>query len=401
MYDVMQGIRVVEVAEWTFVPAAGAVLADWGADVVKVEHPVRADPQRGLISALSAVGGVNPMFEVGNRGKRSVGIDLNQPGGRDVLHKLIEECDVFLTSFMQDARKKHGLEPEDIFAINPKAIYARGTGHGLRGPDAHVGGYDWASTWCRGGIGHRMTPPGGEPPMMPGSVGDLTGGVTLAGAIAAALFRRERTGKGAIVDNSLYSVGTWLTCQGIVGAGLGAPHQYSSRANALNPVVNTYKTSDDRWICLCMLQADRWWPDLCRRLGREDLIDDPRFNEQTIRNQNQDECIAELEKIFETRTYKEWIEALTGAEGVWAPVQSLAEIAEDPQARVNGFVTQVGEEGQPGSYFGVASPGQFDEETIGELRPSPEPGQHTEEVLLDMGLEWERISELKASGAIN
>jgi crotonobetainyl-CoA:carnitine CoA-transferase CaiB-like acyl-CoA transferase len=400
MYDVMEGIRVLEVAEWTFIPAAGVVLADWGADVVKVEHPVRADPQRGLINALSAVGGVNAMFEVANRGKRSIGLDLGKPAGREILDELIEGCDVFLTSFMADARKKHRIEPDDIFAVNPKCIYARGTGHGLRGPDAHVGGYDWASTWCRGGIAHRMTPPGGEPPMMPGSVGDLTGGVTTAGAIAAALFRRERTGRGGVVDNSLYSVGTWLTCQGIVGAGLGAQGTYASRANAMSPVVNTYRTSDGRWICLCMLQADRWWPDLCRRLGREDLIDDPRFNEQTVRNENQAECIAELEKTFDTRTYSEWIDALRGADGVWAPVQSLDEIVKDQQALENGFVTRIGTDDEPG-YLGVASPGQFDEQPIGSLRIAPEPGQHTEEILLELGFEWSRIGELKGAGAIN
>ena len=399
MYDVLDGIRVVEVAEWTFVPAAGAVLADWGADVVKIEHPERGDPQRGLINALASAGSVNPMFEVGNRGKRSVGIDLTTDAGRATLYRLVEGADVFLTSVMSDARRKLGIEPDDIMRRNPRIIYGRGTGQGLRGPDADKGGYDWPSAWCRAGIAHRMTPPGGEPPFMPGSIGDLTGGVTLAGAVAAALVRRERTGRGAIVDNSLYSVGAWIMCQSIVAAPFGVTQPYVTTKNPMNPIVNLYRTKDDRWVCLCLLQADRWWADFCRHIDREDLIEDPRFSEQATRNENRDECIAELEGTFARRTLAEWRKALDTMEGVWAPLLSAAEVTEDEQALVNGIVTPVTIDDTT-SYLGAASPGQFDEEPIGALRASPEHGQHTEEVLLELGLGWDEISSLKEVGAI-
>src|SRR5690606_12911599 len=200
MYDVMAGIKVIEVAEHTFVPAASMVLADWGADVVKVERLPMGDSSRHM--KLPATGGrINPFFEAGNRGKRSVAIDLTQAAGREQLYKLIENADVFITNLRADARAKLGIEPADVIARKADIIYARGTGYGLRGAMANDGGFDYPSSWCRGGAGYQQTVAGGEPVQQPGSIGDLGGGVTLAGAIAAALFRRERTGKGAIVDN--------------------------------------------------------------------------------------------------------------------------------------------------------------------------------------------------------
>jgi crotonobetainyl-CoA:carnitine CoA-transferase CaiB-like acyl-CoA transferase len=399
VYDVLEGIKVLEVAEWTFVPAAGTVLADWGAEVIKVEHPVTGDPQRGLINKLSAAGSLNPMFEVGNRGKRSIGIDLTVPEGRDVLMRLVDECDVFLTSMMRDARRKLGIETDAIMARNPTVIYGRGTGQGLVGPDADKGGYDWASTWCRTGIAHRMTPPGGEPPFMPGSIGDLTGGVTLAGAIAAALVRRFRTGVGAVVDNSLYSVGAWIMCQSVVAAPFGVKAPYVTTRDPLNPLVNMYRTSDDRWICLCLLQADRWWIDFCKHIDRVDLIDDPRYNSIAARDENRDACIAELDETFARRTFAEWRTRLDTMEGVWAPLLSAAEVCQDPQALLNGFVTDISM-GDGESYLGSASPGQFDERPVGELTAAPAHGQHTEEVLLELGLDWDEIGSLKEKGAV-
>ncbi len=399
MYDVLAGIRVIEVAEWTFVPIAGTVLADWGADVIKIEHREGGDPQRGLMSSIAGTGPFHAIMEAANRGKRSVGIDLSTPGGRETLYHLLKDADVFLTSLRTRARQKLGIEPQDIQKINPKIVYGRGTGYGLRGPDAEKGGYDWPSTWCRGGIADRMTPPGGEPPSMPGSVGDINGGTQLAGAVAAALLRRERTGKGAIVDNSLYSVGAWIMCQSIAAANFGPAREYTSRKNPLNPIVNTYPTKDGRWICLCLLQADAWWADFCTHIGRKDLIEDPRFINMKVRNENRDACIAELEETFKQKTFDEWRRALDTMEGVWAPVLSTSEVIEDEQALVNGIVTPVTLNDNT-TYLAAASPGQFDEELIGELQCCPEPGQHTEEVLLESGLEWDEIVALKDAGAI-
>ena len=260
MYDVMNGVRVIEVAEHTFVPAASMVLADWGADVIKIERPAGGDAARNL-RILQRPGQVfNEYFEVANRGKRSVALDLTQAEGRAVLVKLIETADVFITNLRGDARRKLGVDSDQVLQLNPRIIYARGTGYGLRGPMAQDGGFDFPSAWCRSGSGFVQTPAGGEPPMQPGSVGDLLGGATLAGAIAAALFRRERTGKGAVVDNALYLLGAYLMTQSITGAGLGGGRGPATpRSQAGDPLVNVYRTADDRWISLCFLQ-DSWWP---------------------------------------------------------------------------------------------------------------------------------------------
>lgn len=399
MYDVLSGIRVVEVAEWTFVPIAGSVLADWGADVIKVEHREGGDRQRALLSTLAMSGAINPFMEVANRGKRSIGIDLNTEGGRETLHRLVETADVFLTSLRTPARRKLGIEPEDLLKIKPDLIYGRGTGYGLRGPDADKGGYDEPATWCRAGISARMTPPGGFPPAMPGSVGDINGGTQIAGAVAAALVKRLRTGEGSIVDNSLYAVGAWIMCQSVAGTYNGPAPGYRDRSQPGNPLVNQYKTKDGRWLSLCLIQADAWWRDFCEHIDRADLINDPRFENMTVRNANAAACMDELDKTFAEKTLAEWRAALDTMQGVWAPLLTVDEVVKDEQALVNGIVTPV-TMGDESTYVAAASPVQFDEQPIGELQGCPEPGHHTEEILLELGMEWEEIIALKESEAI-
>ncbi|MET0295558.1 MAG: CoA transferase [Phenylobacterium sp.] len=389
MYDVLKGVRVVEVAEWMFVPAAVSILADWGADVVKIEHPQRGDAVRGLSH-------VN--FLVCNRGKRSVGLDISKPQGREILEKMIAGADVFVTSLMAPARRKLGIESDQLTAKYPRLIYARGTGHGLRGPAADKGGFDLAATWQRAGLANQMTQPGQTPPGMPGSIGDLNAGSSLAGAIAAALFRRERTGKGGVVDHSIFAAGVWMMTQSIIRNSL-VPDGRPEFVGGANPLVKVYKTKDDRWIGLTFLQGDRWWPDLCRHLNRPELAEDPRFKLQDARAANAEACIAELTKEFASKTYAEWLPILETLEGVWAPLQNGAEVAVDPQALVNGYVTPV-----PSSDGAVlmesASPGQFDEQPVGELGAAPEAWQHTEEVLLELGVDWDQIADLQSQKVI-
>jgi crotonobetainyl-CoA:carnitine CoA-transferase CaiB-like acyl-CoA transferase len=403
MQQVLDGIRVVEVAQWWFVPAAGAVLADWGAEVVKVEHPETGDPMRGLISSglIPGAGKVNFMVEQPNRGKRGIGIDLAKPQGLDLLYKLVATADVFLTSFLPAARRKLKIDADDIRKVNPRIIYARGHGQGARGPDAERGGYDAASFWCRGSICDALTPATAETPVMQrAAFGDSTGGLALAGGIAAALFRRERTGVGAVVDLSLLGTAMWLMAPDIIAGALsaGAMPQFT-RADAPNPIVNSYRTKDGRWLFLNMLQPDRFWPDLCRRLGHPELIADERFKDGMSRFMNRTDCVRRLDEIFAQRTLDEWRAALADAEGVWAPMQKAGEIPADPQAIANGYLLSV--EHADGSTFPlVANPLQFDE-TPPQATRAPDLGQHTEELLLELGLGWEDIAKYKEAGAIS
>ena len=403
MREVLEGIRVVEVAQWWFVPAAGAVLADWGAEVLKVEHPETGDPMRGLISSglIPGAGKVNFMVEQPNRGKRGIGIDLAKPDGLDLLYRLVETADVFLTSFLPAARRKLKIDAEDIRRVNPRIIYARGHGQGARGPDAERGGYDAASFWCRGSLCDALTPADAETPVMQrAALGDSTGGLALAGGIAAALFRRERTGVGSIVDLSLLGTAMWMMAPDIIAGALStsAVPQFT-RADAPNPIVNSYRTKDGRWLFLNMLQPDRFWPDLCRRIGHPELIDDERFKDGMSRFMNRTECVRRLDEVFAQRTLEEWRAALADAEGVWAPMQKATEIPADPQVAANGYLLPV--EHADGSTFPlVSNPLQFDE-TPPAVRRAPDLGQHTEEILLELGLSWDDIAKYKEAGAIS
>jgi crotonobetainyl-CoA:carnitine CoA-transferase CaiB-like acyl-CoA transferase len=405
MSGVLDGVRVLEVASWTFVPSAGAVLSDWGADVIKIEHPETGDPQRGLITSglvPSGPSAVNFMMEQPNRGKRSVGLDIATPGGLELLYRLAETSDVFLTNFLPPARRRLKIDVDHIRARNPNIIYARGTGQGVKGPDADKGGYDGASFWARGGLAATLTPAGlpwpiGQRPAM----GDLPGGMTIAGGIAAALFSRERTGEPRVVDVSLLGLAAWMLSPDIVASKLFGEVFESkrfTREDLPNPIVNNYRTKDGRFISLMMLESDRYWADLCRHVGRPDLIDDPRFVDSAARFENRKECIALLDELFASRTLSEWRQALATVEGVWAVAQTVREIHDDPQAVANGYLPEV--KSDDGAAFTlVASPVQFDETAV-QLRPGPEHGQHTEEVLLELGLTWEEIVEHKAANSI-
>jgi crotonobetainyl-CoA:carnitine CoA-transferase CaiB-like acyl-CoA transferase len=403
MEKVLEGVRVLEVAQWWFVPSAGGVLSDWGAEVIKIEHPVTGDPQRGLVtSGLLPAAGFNFMWEQPNRGKRSVGLDISTPGGREILYKLAEKSDVFLTSFLPDARRRLEIDVEHIRAHNPKIIYARGSGQGVRGPDAEKGGYDGASFWARGALAEAFTysaktsQPVGQRP----AFGDGIGGMTIAGGIAGALFRRERSGEPSVVDISLLATACWVLSPDITAAPFIPRFPTGGdRRQMPNPLVGQYKTKDERWLIIIMLQADRYWADFCRHLDRPDLIDDPRFADAKVRFENRGECVDTLDEIFASRTLDEWRAKLDTMEGVWAPLQTPAEIHEDRQVLANGYLQPV--TGHDGKQFHLAAnPVQFDEAPP-ELAPAPEHGQHTEEVLLDLlGMSWEEISAHKQSKSI-
>ena len=400
----LEGIRVVEVASWMFVPSGGSVLVDWGAEVIKVE-PLTGDPQRGLITSgllPGGAGGVNFMVEQPHRGKRSIALDLSHPDGHEALMKLVETADVFLTNYLPQVRRKLKLDTDDLRARNPNIVIARGSGTGPKGPDAEKGGYDGASFWARGGMG--MTLPGvgdGWPSGQPSpAFGDVMGGLTTAGAIAAALLKRERTGETSIVDVSLLATAMWQLSPLVVASklfGFSKIPQGDRKKNP-NPGVGNYRTKDDRFISLILLQSDKFWADLVTRLGIADMATDERFVDSAARSQNAEACVARLDEAFGSMTLDELTEALDGFEGVWSAYQTLDELYDDPQVIANGYLPSMtagnGQEVQL-----VASPAQFDETPI-TVERAPEHGEHTELLLMDLGYDWDQLTAMKESGAI-
>ena len=401
----LEGIRVIEVASWMFVPSGGSVLVDWGADVIKVEHPVSGDPQRGLVTSGLLPGGaeaVNFMVEQPNRGKRSVGIDLAHPDGHEALMRLVESADVFVTNYLPQVRKKLKIDVDDLRARNPRIIVARGSGNGPKGPEAHKGGYDGATYWARGGVGSLMPerPDGFPPGQIAPAFGDVMGGLTTAGAIAAALLQRERTGEASVVDVSLLSTALWQVSPLLIASKLFGFSKIpqGDRRDTFNPLVAVYRTEDDRFISLILLQSDKHWDDFCRRLGVPELATDERFADSALRGQNGRALVERLDEVFGSRPLAHWVEALETFEGVWSVFQTLDELYDDPQVVANGYLPTMTTGGGTDVQL-VASPAQFDEEPI-QVERAPEHGEHTELVLVDAGYDWDQIAAMKDSGAI-
>jgi len=400
----MEGIRVLEVAQFTYVPAAGAVLADWGADVIKVEHAEYGDAQRGLSRLMGMAVGDSfaPLMEHPNRGKRSIGLALEKPEARAVLGELIRTSDVFLTNFLPSARARLGIELDDVRKINPGIIYVRGSGFGSQGPEADRGGYDSTAFWARGGSALGTTPVtyDGLCQMPAGAYGDSIGGMTIAGGIAGALFARERTGEPSVVDVSLLGVGAWANALS-VGFALLAGRPLPRRTNKTaptNPLVGNYQTADDRWLVLAMLQPGRYWPEFCRAIEREDLITDERFADTERLMKNAAAAAAIIADVIGARSLAEWTARFDGMEGQWAIAQDAWEVGQDPALRANGLIAEITDANGIRREL-VANPVQFDEVPVSITR-APQFAEHTDEILAELGLSDEELIELKLAGAV-
>ncbi|MBV8929527.1 MAG: CoA transferase [Mycobacteriaceae bacterium] len=405
MSRVLSGVRVVELASWTYVPSAGAALSDWGADVVKVEGVSSGDPGRALVvggfTRQAARVDADFILELGNRGKRSIAVDIKSATGRDFFGRLLAGADVFLTNWLPAALERARLTVEDIRRFNPNIIIARGTGVGVRGPDRNRGGFDAATYLSRGGVAYTLTPFGSEVPAVQGpGFGDLQGGITLAGGVCAALFHRERTGEPSIVDSSLLAQAMWSIAPSISAADFfdidgipGAPPGL-----AINPLVNRYKTRDGRWIQLVFLQPDRFWAGFCERMGLPGMATDERFVPSKNLIANAAQACAIIADAFAADDLAHWQKALADEPGVWAALATPRETLNDPQVEPNGYVvTNADDHGD--EYRIVAAPVQFDETPPAPAR-APEHGQHTEEILLELGVEWDDIARAKDNGAI-
>ena len=341
------------------------------------------------------------MMEIGNHGKRSIGMNIKSPVGRDVFAKLIARADVFLTNWLPGQLARAGLSVDTIRKFNPSVVIARGSGQGSRGPDRDKGGFDASSYTARAGVAYALTPAGAEYPFAQGpALGDLQGGATLAGGIAAALFHRERTGHAAVVDSSLLAQGMWAVAPDICAAdyyGIDRIPAYAP-GEAPNPAVNRYRTRDGRWIQLVFLQADRFWRDFCDRIGRPDMGVDERFTPLQNLVANSQAATAELRKVFAERDLSDWQKILADETGVWATLAAPREVLDDPQVEANGYMMTVADDAGAG-FRTVAAPVQFDETPATPCR-SPEHGEHTEEILLQLGMGWDEIVAAKEAGAI-
>ncbi len=401
---VMDGVRVLEVGIYAFAPAAGAVLADWGADVVKVEHPQSGDPLRGLVAygVKPGDGGVTYLWEVLNRGKRSIGIDIATDDGRELLLSLCEDADVFLTNFLAPACTRLGIDADSVRARNPRIIYARGTGHGPKGPDADKGGYDGVSFWARSGVSIAAMPPDARYPVgLPGpAYGDIQSGAHLAGGIAAALFHRERTGEGSVVDVSLLGSGLWAMQPAIAGAHAAGREQLAplDRRRPANPLWNVYRTADGRFVTMSMLESDRYWPGFCRAVQRPELLTDERFADAEARSAHIEECVEVLDGIFAEHSLEEWKAILGAQEGPWSVTQTPRATLDDAQAVANDYLQWVKYD-NGASLPLVTAPAQIDGRPA-RLRAAPGHGADTDEVLLAAGLTWDDLLRLKVAGAI-
>jgi crotonobetainyl-CoA:carnitine CoA-transferase CaiB-like acyl-CoA transferase len=407
MIQVMKGIRVLEVAQFTFVPAAGAILADWGADVIKVEHPVRGDTQRGFIN----MGGVtldplrHTLIEHPNRGKRSVGIDVSTPDGQKVLYELAKTADVFLTNYLPAVRQKNKFDVEHIRAVNPNIIYARGSAYGDKGPERDVGGFDGTAFWSRSGVAHSMTPPELEGPLSQGipAFGDSIGGMFIAGGISGALLHRERTGEAVELDVSLLSTAWWASgaviAQGMEKGVITRNSMPTSGGGARNPFSGNFRTSDGGTINLCINTPHGLIRDTFAHLGIPEAADDPRFADALKLFENSKAASALMVEAFAKQPFAYWREHLKTMKGQWAPIQSFLELIDDAQAIANDMIIEV--EGADGGapLRLVRGPVQFNGEPLQTTR-APQASEHTEIVLLELGLDWDRIEALKSKGAI-
>lgn len=397
---ILEGIKVVEMSAYVVASSTGVILSDFGADVVKIEPPT-GDPLRALDQTEGfSLADFNFIFEFLNRNKRSMAIDATKPGGREIILKLVQQSDIFLTNYRPAALEKLGLTYEEVVEINPRLIYVHITGYGPEGPGKNQPAFDETGFWARSGIMGILGEPDTPCPPLRGAMGDLTTALSAFGGLMLALYERERTGKGQKVDLSLISSGAWVAgwdLQASLHTGRDVPRQ--SRHNQPNPLYNTYETKDKRWVQINMLQTDRYWPGLCKALGREDLIDDLRFNTHAKRCENNEELILLIDEMMAHRTLKD-IETTFNREGlVWAGAQTFTEVIADPQVAANNYLVQY-EHPSLGLFRSINSPIRLSAEGQKKAGAAPEFGQHTEEVLLELGYDWNGITSLKDNGIV-
>jgi crotonobetainyl-CoA:carnitine CoA-transferase CaiB-like acyl-CoA transferase len=394
----LKGLKVVDFSAYIAGPGTAGILADWGASVIKVERP-GGDSMRHVFADLANDLGSNPTFELDNRGKRGAVLDISKPAGRDALAKLAAEADVFLTNVRPVSLKKHGLDDVTLRKANPRLVYAVITGYGLEGPEAHLPGFDVTAFWARAGVSYMTAPKGAEPFQRTSGVGDHATSLATVSAILAALYERHSTGEGRLVQTSLLGSGVYLTSSDLaVQLKFGRVASVRQRANPINALSNYYQSSEGRWFVHNPRGSGGGWEKFCEAAGRPDLVADERFATGKARRVNAAALSAELDAGFAALPFEEIARRLDAADLVWAPMQTPAEVAADPQIAAAGAFVEV-EDGQGGTFRSPAAPARFPGADVDRRPAAPKLGEHTREVLAEVGYGEAEIEAMFADGA--
>jgi len=396
----LAGIKVVEMGVWVAGPAAGGILADWGADVVKIEPPGIGDPARLFRYMLGGDLPFNPVFENDNRSKRSLVADLRKEEGLQIALELIRGADVFISNIRPAGLARLGLDAETLCKRFPRLVYAIVTGYGLEGPEADRAAYDIAAFWARSGIAASLRQQGAPPPHQRGGMGDHNAGLAAAAGISAALFERERSGKGQVVSTSLLREGIYtLSFDMAVAMRFGTSIQIGNRKTMGNPAINCYADSEGKYFWIVGLEGERHWPPLARAAGHPEWITDPRYANPRDRAMNAEGLIAALDAIFATKTRAEWGVIFDAEKDLWwAPVQTVDEVLADPQAAAAGAFVEVPD--GDGTTLLPATPVDFGGTPWAPRAMAPELGQHTDAILTELGRSSADIARLREAGIV-
>jgi len=395
----LEGIRVLEVASWLAAPSCAALLADMGADVVKVEPPI-GDTYRRLFDALLGEEFVHPSYQFDNRGKRGICVNLEEDEGVELVYELARGCDVFITNLVPERLSRYRLRDTDIHAVAPSVVYAVLGGYGVTGPDSHRAAFDQTAFWARSGAMSVFGDRDDGPLISRGGYGDRTTALNMLSAILAALRVRDRTGEGQYVEVTLQRTGIWALASDVCVAlyDRQQPEKTSRRAPG-NPIWNSYQTADGRWLVMVMPMAMPYWPKFCAAIGREEWVGDPRFATLLDLATNGPEIIPEIESLFLSRDLADWRERLDAAGLIWEPVATLPEVVDDPALREAGAFSMIIHE-RGGAIEIVSAPFHIRDADVAARGPAPEVGQHTREVFEEAGLSPERIDALISRGVL-